>query len=480
MRVFDKIHVIDLHGNTNKKERSPDGSADKNVFDIMQGVAIVVCSRRAGSSKQLAVIRHSELWGSRQSKNEALGSLCLGSEGWTTLTPSEPRFPLVPTDGKLSHAYSSGVAMDQLFITLGNGIVTKRDQLCIQETAEQVWETMVAFRDEPEELVRKRYRIPADVRDWRYEWAKADVAAHMDPSSIIRINYRPFDERFILYTGNARGFVGWPVKQVMSHYIQGPNLGFLVPKASRDAHFAHSFVTVRPSEAIFLSSTTGSNAMNMPLYFYPETSTQVDAFAPKQRTLNLDAKLYAGLCKAGGIDPADQARPEDEFRTHTGAARPSEVKLFDYIYGILHSPDYRAAYAEFLKIDFPRIPWPASPEVFRHVSEKGEALRRLHLMEPAALGETPYVFDGDGDDVVAAGYPKFTDGRVFINPNQRFEGVPEVAWNFFIGGYQPAQKWLKDRRGRVLSWDDIGHYQRIIKALAETDRVMKEIEFPLA
>jgi hypothetical protein len=100
-------------------------------------------------------------------------------------------------------------------------------------------------------------------------------------------------------------------------------------------------------------------------------------------------------------------------------------------------------------------------------------------MEPGAVGETPYVFDGKGDDIVAAGYPKFANGRVFINPDQRFDGVPNVAWTFFIGGYQPAQKWLKDRRGRALSWDDVGHYQKIVKILAETDRIMKEIKLPL-
>lgn len=480
MRVFDTIHVIDLHGNTNKKEKSPDGAADKNVFDIMQGVAIVICSRRPGKSKGLAAVRHSELWGSRQSKNDALGSLHLSSEGWTALTPSEPRFPFVPVDEDRSQVYSSGVAMDRLFVTLGNGIVTKRDRLCIQETAEEVWDSMVAFRDEPEEVVRKRYSIPADVRDWRYEWAKTDVAAHMDPSCIREISYRPFDERFILYTGNARGFVGWPVKQVMSHYLNGLNLGMLVPKASRDAHFAHTFVTPRPSEAIFLSSTTGSNAMNMPLYLYPDAAaTQSDAFAAKHRTLNFDPKLYAAICKAAGIDPADQAGPDDDFRAATGDARPSEVKVFDYIYGVLHSPDYRATYAEFLKIDFPRIPYPASPEVFRHVSEKGEALRRLHLMETAAIGDMPYPYHGEGDDVVAAGYPKFEGGRVQINQDQYFDAVPEIAWHLFIGGYQPAQKWLKDRRGRTLSWDDIGHYQKIIKILMETDRVMGEISLPI-
>jgi len=157
---------------------------------------------------------------------------------------------------------------------------------------------------------------------------------------------------------------------------------------------------------------------------------------------------------------------------------PDELRVFDYIYGVLHSPDYRRTYAQFLKIDFPRIPYPASPEVFAHVSEKGGQLRRLHLMEDAAIGATPYRFKGEGDDVVVK--PALSDdGRVHINPDQYFEGVPLLAWEFHIGGYQPAQKWLKDRKGRALSFEDVMHYQKIIKILCETDRIMREIALPL-
>lgn len=217
-----------------------------------------------------------------------------------------------------------------------------------------------------------------------------------------------------------------------------------------------------------------------PLYLYPdEHAEQADVFAQQHRTLNLDPKLYAAICKAAGINPADQAGPDDDFRAVTGEARPSEVKVFDYIYGVLHSPAYRDTFAEFLKIDFPRIPYPPSSEAFLHVSEKGEQLRRLHLMEPAAIGETPYPYLGEGDDVVASGYPKWESGKVHINKDQYFADVPKLAWAFHIGGYQPAQKWLKDRRGRSLSFDDITHYQQIVKILSETDRIMKEIELPL-
>lgn len=481
LRVFDHIHVLDLHGNSNRKERAPDGSADKNVFDIKQGVAIIVAVRKKSSAiGGLAKVRHRELWGTRAVKNAELWETSIHSKGWTQVDVSEPNYEFLPRDKGMLAQYEAGFPLEKLFRRLGNGIVTKRDQLCVQRTRDAVWESMLAFRDQPEADVRRTYAIRADVRDWRYDWAKADVLAHFDPSFIKGINYRPFDERFLLYTGNARGFVGWPVRQIMSSYLAGPNLGMLVPKASRDVAFAHVFVTQRPSEAIFLSGTTGSNAMNMPLYIYPDPTAQPDALVAGGRTLNFAPKLYTTICKAAGIDPKNVAEANDNFLLPAGEGRFSEVKVFDYVYGVLHSQSYRGAYSEFLKRNFPRIPYPSSTEVFRHVSEKGEALRRLHMMEAAAVGDAPYVFTGEGNDEVLAGYPKFEGGRVYINPNQGFDGVPETAWNLYVGGYQPAQKWLKDRRGHLLSWEDIGHYQKIVKILSETNRIMSEIEMPLS
>jgi hypothetical protein len=157
--------------------------------------------------------------------------------------------------------------------------------------------------------------------------------------------------------------------------------------------------------------------------------------------------------------------------------KPPELQVFDYIYGVLHCPAYRETYAQFLKIDFPRIPYPSSPDSFADISAKGEQLRRLHLMEPAAIGDTPYPFKGDGDCTVEK--PYFEASKVFINKAQYFEGVTLLAWEFYIGGYQPAQKWLKDRKGRQLSFEDVKHYQRIIKILSETHRIMQTIILPL-
>ena len=255
---------------------------------------------------------------------------------------------------------------------------------------------------------------------------------------------------------------------------------FLLAPRQAQKGFRHAFATVTlPDVNLLASAGLFGCGYSFPLYLYPHGGQQADAFTSQNRTLNFKPKFYAAICKAAGIDPTDQASPDDDFRAATGKARSSEVKVFDYIYGVLHSPAYREKFAEFLKIDFPRIPYPPNPEVFRHVSEKGEQLRRLHLMEPAAIGDAPFPYEGEGDDVVASGYPKWESGKVHINKDQYFADVPKLAWEFHMGGYQPAQKWLKDRRGRTLSFEDVTHYQRIVKILAETDRIMKEIELPL-
>ncbi|MBK1647518.1 hypothetical protein CKO36_02640 [Rhabdochromatium marinum] len=190
-----------------------------------------------------------------------------------------------------------------------------------------------------------------------------------------------------------------------------------------------------------------------PLYLYP-TDQDLD----QTRRINFDPKLYAKLQK---------------LAKHPEHGTPDELAVFDYLYGVLHCPAYRETYAEFLKIDFPRIPWPTSPEEFWDVSAKGIHLRQLHLMDPDSIGATPYPFNGDGDNRIDK--PRFDDGKVWINASQYFDAVPAVSWSFYIGGYQPAQKWLKDRKGCALNFTDIKHYQRILKILAETDRIMATI-----
>jgi predicted helicase len=479
--TFDRIFVLDLHGNAKRKEASPDGSPDKNVFDIQQGVAIIVAVKRRAANagaKAPAPVHHAELWGTRDAKNQALWQSSTASLDAQDVSPVAAPWRFKPTDTETEATYRLGFSLSELFSPNGRpapGIVTTQDEFAVSWSASEAAAKVAALLSSQSEAeARKLFRLCTQSQ-WNYSNAKQALASGEWRGEITPIAYRPFDKRVTIYNPHVAVHLR---HRAMGH-MKSPNLGL---SYNRTVEQQRPFTDVLAFDGIIQHHSLSLKEVNYlsPLYLYPDDADdQSDAFAPSHRTLNLDPKLYAAICKAAGIDPDDQAGPDDDFRSPTGDARPSEVKLFDYIYGVLHSPAYRETFAEFLKIDFPRIPYPPSPEVFRHVSEKGEQLRRLHLMEPAAIGGTPYPYEGEGDDVVASGYPKWESGKVHINKDQYFADVPKIAWEFHIGGYQPAQKWLKDRRGRALSFDDIGHYQKIVKILSETDRIMKEIELPL-
>ncbi|SMF75204.1 N-6 DNA Methylase [Allosphingosinicella indica] len=471
LKTFDKVWVLDLHGNANKQETPPDGLTDKNVFDIRQGVALIVAVRNPAKQESLGIVRHGELWGSREAKYSALWEGSLEALTSTPL-PTEPKHFDFIVRNAASAAYEAGFAVRDLLRTNVTGIVTMGDGFIVADSASDLRNNLDYLLTSgcSEADLKSKFDLGKNYAKWVLS-NKDSIT--VDDSLVVPMAYRPLDARWTYF--DNRLLWRWRA-DVMRHLVRRPNLNLMLTRQTKDEVGALVVESIAAHKAFSAYDIT----YNFPLYLYPDEATeQSDAFASQHRTLNLDPKLYATICKAAGIHPADQAGPDHDFRAATGEARPSEVKVFDYIYGVLHAPAYRETFAEFLKIDFPRIPYPPSPEVFRHVSEKGEFLRRLHLMEPAVIGETLYPYHGEGDDVVASGYPKFEDGKVHINKDQYFADVPPVAWTFHIGGYQPAQKWLKDRRGRALSWDDIGHYQKIVKILLATDQIMKEIELPI-
>jgi len=483
LKTFDSISVLDLHGNAPKRERAPDGGPDKNVFDIQQGVSVVIAVKHnTGKSTELAKVRRADFWGSRESKYDRLHSFNMKSPDWVELKPSAPFFMFALDAGTDQDEYNLGIGIDELLPLNVTGIVTARDSLVIDFDSPALNDKLERFRDKSKSDVqirsaffgtKKAGKYPAgDTRGWKLDAARQSIANLSLTDDIRPILYRPFDIRQIYYRPDM---VDWGRERYMRHLTDGTNLGLIYSRqaVAGEAGYNHVLVTPHMFDNRGFYSNKGISQI-APLYLYPGE----DALDQTVR-LNFNPKIYAAICKAAEINPENQARPGDDFRAATGDTRPSEVKVFDYIYGVLHSPDYRATYADALKIDFPRIPYPQSAEVFRHVSDKGEALRRLHLMEAPAVGDTPYPYHGEGDDLVATGYPKFSGGQVHINPDQYFDAVPQVAWGFSIGGYQPAQKWLKDRRGRTLSWDDIGHYQKIIKILADTDKIMRKISVPI-
>ena len=228
-----------------------------------------------------------------------------------------------------------------------------------------------------------------------------------------------------------------------------------------------------------------------PLYLYPETNTQQTIGQTTKRTPNLKPEIVNQIAQKLGLkftnekeeDIRENASPvcyansdevREEFKIETQPQSFALIDILDYIYAILYSPTYKEKYKEFLKIDFPRVPYPADKKTFWELVKLGGELRLVHLLESPVIENFITQYPVDGNNVVSK--IKYQDNKVFINDTQYFDNVPQIAWEFYIGGYQPAQKWLKDRKERELNFDDILHYQKIIVALTETDRIMKEID----
>jgi predicted helicase len=277
----------------------------------------------------------------------------------------------------------------------------------------------------------------------------------------VRYNYRPFDIKWTYYSGDSKGFIGWPVKQVMQHFLKEENVGIVFKLGNSEENSASAMVTDKITD--FRSwSRSGMQGGDYvaPLYLYPEDNGQQTIDQSEARTPNLKVEIVKEIAEKVGLTFTN------EKETTTGTFAP--IDILDYIYAVLHSPTYREKYKEFLKIDFPRVPYPKDQDTFWELVKLGGEIRQIHLLESPVVEKHISKYPMTGDNIV--GKLKYENGNVFINETQYFEGVPEVAWNFYIGGYQPAQKWLKDRKDRELQIDDIRHYLKIIVALNETDR----------
>ena len=465
LNTFDHIHVIDLHGNANKKEVTPEGKPDKNVFDIQQGVAIIIAVKTGQKKAGLAEVWHGDLWGTREGKYASLEAGRIGTPVTERIDCIAPQYAFVPRDHTLSAVYGKGFGIADFMPANVTGIVTAKDGLVIDFTKQGLKDRITRFADPAKTDDQMRAEFfpnkkagkypPGDSRGWKLPAARAALQSADWASDIKPIAYRPFDTRAILYRPDM---VDWGRFDMMPNLLNGQNVALIFSRQAVRAEAPP--VNVLATEQIFDNRGVYSNkgiSQAAPLYLYADEQD-----LDQTRRVNFDRKLYKRL---------------QEMAAHPKKGAPDEISVFDYIYGVLHCPAYRETYAEFLKIDFPRIPWPTSPDEFWDVSAKGTELRKLHLIEPAAIGPTPFPFTGDGNNVVEK--PRFEDRRVWINETQYFDSAPEVSWGFYIGGYQPAQKWLKDRKGRELGIEDVRHYQRILKILSETNRIMRTITMKL-
>ena len=492
MRTFDEIYLLDLHGNSKKKERSPDGTKDENVFDIQQGVAIgIFVKRLSEEQKAPVVVRHADLWGRREvyedcpegkrlsgGKYHWLWENDITTTAWQPLTPQSPFYLFVPQDADLRTEYERGWKIKEIMTVNSVGIVTARDALTIQWTADDVLRTVNDFAFLSSEDAREKYRLGPDARDWKVDLAQKDLqSSGPSKDNIVPILYRPFDIRFTYYTGRSRGFQCMPRSEVMQNMLD-ENLALISARSNKSESPDHFFCSKFMMETKCGESTTQSCLF--PLYLYlKDGELQFQGSLPDTK-----AKCRPNLSQAFIQDCADRLGltlisegKGDRLQTFG----PEDV--FGYMYAVFHSPAYRERYAEFLKIDFPRLPLTSNIELFRSLCEIGGRLAALHLMETPIHLVTSYPIAGnDAVEAVRYGAPGEGSemGRVWINKTQYFEGVPPEVWAFHIGGYQVCQKWLKDRKGRLLTYDDMTHYQRIVAVLAETIRLMAAVDEAIA
>ncbi|TAE97810.1 MAG: N-6 DNA methylase [Oscillatoriales cyanobacterium] len=440
MQTFTDIYVLDLHGNSKKKEVSPDGSPDQNVFDIQQGVSIGIFIKEPGKSTP-ARVHHAELWGSRIKKYNILSNCDIDTTEWKEIKDFSRDYLFTIQNTDLKPEYDNGWQILDIFIFQSMGVTSGDDEFLYDFSVNEL-------KVKIDTALRETKAIKADRTLLRLQRG-ADQIIDKDWKLCL---YRPFDQRAILYCTEILE----RAREKLASQFQEPNLGFITIRRTREGANTQFFVTDTVTDKSVISSADNANIF--PLYIYPDTENeQGNLFT--DRTPNLSPNFLSAVREKLGYVPTPEA-------------------IFYYAYAVFHTPTYRQRYAEFLKIDFPRLPLTSDNEVFTTLAKKGEELVALHLMKSQKLNKVITKYPVSGDNAVTQVTYNESERRVYINKQQYFEGIFPEVWGFKIGGYQVLDKWLKDRKkaNRSLSFDEVLHYQRVVVAMKETMQIMAEID----
>jgi predicted helicase len=475
LESFDKIYILNLHGNSLKKEKTPDGGIDENVFDIRQGVSINIFIKNKNENKKFAEVNYSDFYGKREEKYQALNKDLVDID-FEILEYRGPKYFFINKDYSEVEEYNDGIKLDTIFRVKNSGIQSDRDPLFIDFNEGVLAERMKQLFNDPTKDFKETYRVK---NSSSYKIEEVIKNKTFESERLSKILYRPFDFRYIYYDPKV---ISRPAGKVMQHIFDKENYLLISSKQQSTYDYQHALVSRDLTERCTISLQTREGGYNFPVYIYRQNQSE-ELISVRERSTNFHEKFVKHISSKLELNFITDHNHPDAGKKRTF----NPLDVLDYIYAILHSPTYRERYKEFLKIDFPRIPFTSDKKLFWKLVEKGRELREYHLMEHDKSNKLITKFPVSGSNEVRnrltktdPGF-KLTDkenkiGRVWINEEQYFDNVPELAWNFYIGGYQPAQKWLKDRRDRKLSYDEIEHYQKIIVALVNTDRIMKEID----
>ena len=460
MQTFNQLYVFDLHGNVRKKERTPEGGKDENVFDIEQGVAISLLVKKNGLKRG---VYHADLWGRRTEKYKVLLEAKKDTVEWTELNPSPPSRLFIPQDEKLREEYEQGWKVTDIFIVKNSGIVSKRDSIAFHFEKESLYKVLNDFNRLEEQTLKEKYKFK-DSRDGRISFVKKHIEDYgIEDKYILSCLYGPFDSRWTYHTDRSKGFLGWPVYDVMRHMFSGKNLALCVSKGKEvSSKWEHVFCTDRLMQHHAVSLKEVNYLFPLYLYAQPEGEKRKsglfkdgDPFKGKDRVENLSPQFRAFVNEKYGYSYS----PED---------------ILGYVYAVSHNPTYRQKYQDFLKTDFPRIPFVDEPQTFETLSTFGQELIEAHLLKAIPPSLTVDVLPGDF--TVEKPVYDLEREHLYINKTQHFFPVPRDVWEFHIGGYQVLDKYLKSRKGRTLSLDEIETVQAIVNVLRFTIDQMQRIE----
>lgn len=458
LALFNSVRILDLHGNSKKNELVPDGLGNENVFDIQQGVAISIMSRTPNRSG-LAKLSLAESWGKREAKYRALTDAAFKFE---TIDAPPPWFKFSAQDASVAAEFQGFVSLADAMPVNSTGMKTHRDAFVIDFDRAPLKERVERFRNAARDQdVAQEFGL-ADTHGWSLAEARRRIKSRADWESAFRLClYRPFDVRHIYYHSDL---VELPRTECMQHLEGGRNLSLLATRQVTSPPFNHVIATRLVSEMKTCSHDRGTNCF--PLYLQEDVGgLRLD----RERRVNFSQAFLRGLWATLA---GDEPRPQTD-RLPRGVAAED---VFHYVYAVLHSASYRVRYAQFLKTEFPRFPLPPSNAMFRSLAELGAELVALHLLEsPAVDCELSEYVGAKTQLVEKASYARNT---IWIDRAQTagFKGVPESVWSVVIGGYPVCEKWLKDRRGRVLSKSERAHYQKVLVALNETARIVRKID----
>ena len=449
MRTFDEIYVLDLHGNSLKKETCPDGGKDENVFDIRQGTAIILMVK--GVDSKGTRVCHHELFGLRQSKYDWLDSKQFHTGDYQELSPGSPFYLFRPEAAGNEH-YLQWQSLPNIFPVNSVGIVTARDNVVIQDSVQDVLVAVNRYISCDLHAAKSVYKLKTKAQEVKFQKIQSSIASSdLIDNNVKPILIQPFSNRYIFFSGNKNKLLERSRFEIMKHMLQD-NLGLVINKREEmNIPWGHVFVTNTIVEHVALSPKTISYLF--PLYLYPDEHKD-DIFASDEREYNIASGLL------------------DRFSRQWPQFRPEQ--LFYYVYAVLHSNRYRARFAQYLRMDFPRIPFTDDYELFGLLAGYGKELADIHLLKSPRLNTPIAKYQGSGSNDLVE-FIKYEDKSIVqINPDKHFEGITPELWNYHIGGYQVLHKYLKDRKGKTLA--NPIHYCRMATALALTIQMRGDID----